>query len=205
MCRGNDTDKKMRNTFPQTPDLPIPKNKTRDIQYDVPDVPVIKQPGPKTMMANGPKLKDYQTNFITKLQPAAEKVAAELNVPAEAVLAQLAYENGWGRSSLASKYNNYGGLKTGSAWKGKSVKLPTKEKNKTETETASFRAYDTPEDYADDMITFLSKKRYKNVPGAEDSYQYALRLGLAGYHQDTPEVYADEIERIAQQIRGSMT
>jgi flagellum-specific peptidoglycan hydrolase FlgJ len=133
--------------------------------------------------------------------PAAERVAASLSVPTNAVLAQWAYESGWGNSKLAKDGNNFGGIKTGgSSWKGQKISLPSKEKDGTEIAVSSFRKYESPEAYADDFIAFLGKPRYKNVKGAESAEDYAMRLGKAGYHQDTDGKYAKQIASIAKKL-----
>jgi len=162
-----------------------------------PKPPAAPKPNPP-----GPKDMSKEQKFYYAMLPAAEKVAASLNVPVNAVLAQWALESGWGNSKLAKDANNYGGLKTGSSWKGQQVAMPTKEKDGTETITAAFRKYDSPEAYADDFIAFMGKPRYKGVKGAESAEDYAMRLGEAGYHQDTDGKYAKQVASIAKRLSG---
>ncbi len=145
-------------------------------------------------------LQDNQVEFVRRVGPAAEMVAQKLNVPVGGIISQWALESGWGKSKLAKDGHNYGGFKTGSKWGGKTMNLTTKEKNATETIKDDFRAYDTVEDFGNDAVDFLSMKRYKPVHGSKTPYDYALALGKAGYHQDTPEKYAGKIKKISERL-----
>lgn len=49
--------------------------------------------------------------FTDELIQLAQKSEADYGVPASVTLAQYAYESGWGTSGLATKYNNYFGMK----------------------------------------------------------------------------------------------
>lgn len=143
---------------------------------------------------------DKFEDFVAKFTPAAEKVARVLVVPVEAVLAQWAYESGYGQSRLSKEAHNFGGIKAGKSWKGKVLKLLTKEKDGTETEHADFRSYDSALEYADDYLALMENTRYRFVGGANTAYEFGMRLGRAGYHQDTPEKYAEALESIAQRL-----
>lgn len=202
MCTGNNTDFKVRAASSKVGNAPrvagVDVSVDPNMKNDIPE-PFL-PPQPEAPKEVNPDLEEFQRTFIEKALPAATKVANALKVPTNAVLAQLALESGWGKSTLAKKYNNFGGIKTGSSWKGKKVSLPTYEKNRSQKINADFRAYESPEEYGDDMVRILSYSRYKDVPGAEDAYEYALRLGKAGYHQDTPEEYAKTVAKIAETI-----
>jgi flagellum-specific peptidoglycan hydrolase FlgJ len=49
--------------------------------------------------------------FLEKIKPYAISIGNSIGVPYKFILAQIILETGWGKSSLASKYNNYGGIK----------------------------------------------------------------------------------------------
>lgn len=49
--------------------------------------------------------------FIDKIKPYAISIGNAIGVPYKFIIAQLCLETGYGKSSLASKYNNYGGIK----------------------------------------------------------------------------------------------
>lgn len=72
------------------------------------------------------KLSDQEKiNFINKILPSAKSIGNSIGVPPLFILAQLALESAWGRSTLTSKYNNFGGIKAVGAQH--SVVLPTTE------------------------------------------------------------------------------
>lgn len=49
--------------------------------------------------------------FINKIFPSAKVIGNKIGVPPLFILAQLALESNYGKSSLTSKYNNFGGIK----------------------------------------------------------------------------------------------
>lgn len=169
-----------------------------------PSVPVAQptQKAAPSVPQNAPSAQagDKFSSFVAKLSPAAEKVSKAMRVPVEAVLAQWAYESGYGESQLSKNSNNFGGIKAGKDWKGRVVQMITREKDRSETEMAKFRAYNSPEEYADDYLNLMGHSRYAGVSGAGDTRDFAMRLGKAGYHQDTPSKYADALEQIAKRL-----
>jgi len=56
-------------------------------------------------------LKSEQKDFINKIKPYAESIGNKIGVPPLFILAQIALESGYGKSSLTSKYYNFGGIK----------------------------------------------------------------------------------------------
>ncbi|MFT5680047.1 MAG: flagellum-specific peptidoglycan hydrolase FlgJ [Myxococcota bacterium] len=54
---------------------------------------------------------DYRGEFFLALAPGALLAAHDHQIPPSVTLAQAAQESGWGRSSLASRYNNLFGVK----------------------------------------------------------------------------------------------
>ena len=129
-----------------------------------------------------------QTLFVKKYYPIIQKEIekAGLDIDAGALTTQLALESGWGDSSLASKYNNFGGYK--STKDGlKTAPLTTreyftdKEKEKWEKDPDNtiieatgrvkgnkkeykvktpFKAFATPEEGIAAQIKLISKERY---------------------------------------------
>lgn len=103
------------------------------------------------------------------------------------VIAQAIIESRYGKSTLASKYHNYFGLKCGTAWvlTGKpSVSLKTNEEYTPGKLTAikdAFRVYpDMPSGVAG-YYDFISSKRYANLKTAVNYRQYAEYLKADGY------------------------
>jgi len=102
----------------------------------------------------------------------------------EAVLCQSAIESGWGSSLLASKYNNYFGIKAGTSWKGDYINLPTKEyvNGAYITINQKFRRYSSFTASVKDYISFLkSNARYKNVFAQKSVISQLQALQNAGY------------------------
>ena len=144
-------------------------------------------------------------DFTRDVWPHAERVAKELDVAPEALLAQAALESGWGahvmrRPDGRSSFNLFG-IKAGRSWDGASVAKSTLEfkDGVAHRELARFRAYPDVAATFDDYAKFIGgKPRYASVLGSgEDVHRFAGALQEAGYATDPH--YADKIERI---LRG---
>lgn len=113
------------------------------------------------------------------------------------IIAQAILESGWGGSTLASKYNNFFGLKCGGSWKGKSVNMATKEEYTVGTLTdirANFRVYDSIEDGVKGYFEFINYSRYANLKGVESPEEYARRIKADGYA--TSSTYVTNLMRV---------
>ena len=142
-------------------------------------------------------------SFAADVWPHAERVAGELGVAPEAVLAQAALETGWGRHVMAgrdglSSYNLFG-IKAGEGWGGDVVGQRTLEYDgdMPRQEFARFRAYSnvatTFEDYA---ALLRDNPRYSSVGGQQDDVRaFGDALQESGYATDPN--YAQKIEDIA--------
>jgi len=140
--------------------------------------------------------------FIDTLRPAAEKAAARLNLPPEALLAQAALETGWGRHVMrrtdgSSSYNLFG-IKADARWDGDRVGVSTLEyRDGVAMRTqADFRAYGSWEESFQDYVRFIEENpRYGDALRSDgDSQRYFEQLQKAGYATD-PE-YAKKISRL---------
>lgn len=113
------------------------------------------------------------------------------------IIAQAILESGWGGSTLASKYNNFFGLKCGGSWKGKSVNMATKEEYTVGTLTdirANFRVYDSIEDGVKGYFEFINYSRYSNLKGVESPEEYVRRIKADGYA--TSSTYVTNLMRV---------
>lgn len=113
------------------------------------------------------------------------------------IIAQAILESGWGGSTLASKYNNFFGLKCGGSWKGKSVNLATKEEYTVGTLTdirANFRVFDSIEDGVKGYFEFINYSRYANLKGVEEPEEYCRRIKADGYA--TSSTYVTNLMRV---------
>lgn len=110
-----------------------------------------------------------QQAFISSIVGYIKKYVKEYGYHSSAIaaiLAQAICESGWGKSTLASKYHNYFGMKCGSSWNGKSVNMQTKEEYTAGTLTsisANFRAYNSIEEGIKGYFDFIQYSRYANL------------------------------------------
>ena len=137
--------------------------------------------------------------FVRSIWPHAQRTAAELGVPAKALVAQAALETGWGRRLVGGdgSHNLFGIKATG--WKGERATTRTHEYvgGVRQTETAQFRAYASPaESFADYVRMLKQNPRYQQaLQSGGDVRRFAQALQSAGYATDPS--YAAKITAIA--------
>lgn len=123
--------------------------------------------------------------FVNIIGPIISRIAKERGYHvASPIIAQALVESKYGESSLGWKYHNYFGMKCGSAWKGKSVNLKTKEEYKVGTLTTirdNFRVYDSIEEGINGYFDFISSKRYANLKTATTPREYLEMIKADGY------------------------
>ena len=147
------------------------------------------------------RITESQTAFVSKLGPAASRVAAEAGIPASFMLGQAGHETGWGRSEIkkadGSNSFNLFGIKATGGWTGKVAEITTTEYINGEPRkvTAKFRAYDSYEDSFRDYARLVgTSPRYQAAMQNLDSAQaFATQLQKAGYATD-PQ-YAAKLSR----------
>ena len=139
--------------------------------------------------------------FVRSIWPLAQKTAAELGVPAKALVAQAALETGWGRRLVgregATSHNLFG-IKAGGRWAGEKMSAATHEfvDGVRRTERAAFRASGSASDSFADYARLLGNTRYAGARGAgDDTQRFASALQKAGYATDPN--YAAKITAIA--------
>jgi flagellar protein FlgJ len=140
--------------------------------------------------------------FARSIWPHARKAAAELGVPARALVAQAALETGWGRRLVGddrqADSHNLFGIKAGAGWRGAKVESATHEfvGGVRVNQRDSFRAYASPAESFADYVDLLSRERYAAARGTDgDVRGFASALQRAGYATDPR--YADKIAAIA--------
>ena len=142
-----------------------------------------------------------QQNFISKVYNECNKYADKYNILCSiAVTSQAILESGWGKSQLAAKYNNYFGMKCGTAWKGKSVNLSTKEEYQKDVLTSikdNFRVYDSFEEGIEGYYQFVNTNRYANLKGVTDPKTYLTNIKKDGYA--TSSKYVDNCMNVVNQ------
>lgn len=131
--------------------------------------------------------KEEQLKFIEMIANGVKKHGDKYRIYCySAVIGQAILESGWGKSTLASKYNNFFGLKCGTLWTGKSVNMLTGEEYTPGTYTtisANFRAYDNMEEGVKGYFEFLfrNRTRYNNLIGETNPYRYLEKIKEDGY------------------------
>lgn len=145
--------------------------------------------------------------FVDAIRPHAEKAAAQLGVPATALIAQAALETGWGRHMAGHKDGGSGlnlfGVKAQAGYGGASSTQQTKEyENGQWTATrASFRAYDSIGAAFDDYVGFLQNNpRYAAALRSGNVQGFARGLQQAGYATDPH--YAQKLVKLAYNIQA---
>lgn len=123
--------------------------------------------------------------FIETIAPIIQRVAKERGYKiVSPIIAQACCESAYGTSSLGYKYHNYFGMKCGSAWKGASVNMATKEEFTPGTLTSirdNFRAYSSMEEGVKGYFDFIGYSRYSNLKKATTPQQYLEYIKADGY------------------------
>ena len=138
------------------------------------------------------------SEFIEEIATYVKKYAGDYGIMVHSpIIAQAILESGWGRSTLASEYNNYFGLKCGGAWNGKSVNMATQEEYEIGVMTDirdNFRVFDSMEDGVKGYFDFINYSRYSNLKGVTDPEEYCRLIKEDGYA--TSSTYVDSLLRV---------
>lgn len=149
---------------------------------------------------------NQRAEFVQRIRPQAEQVAARLGVATESVIAQAALETGWGRSIPADSTgssNNLFGIKANSNWQGARVASLTQEHsaNGMRQVVEPFRAYRSVAESVSDYADLLgNSRRYAAVRNTgQDVHAFATALKRGGYATD-PD-YVQKIVATADSVR----
>lgn len=138
------------------------------------------------------------SEFIEQIATYVKKYAGDYGIMVHSpIIAQAILESGWGRSTLASEYHNYFGLKCGGAWNGKSVNMATQEEYEVGVMTDirdNFRVFDSMEDGVKGYFDFINYSRYSNLKGVTDPEEYCRLIKEDGYA--TSSTYVDSLVRV---------
>ena len=139
--------------------------------------------------------------FIQKVAEKVRKYAPLYGIGVHSpIIAQAIVESGWGESVLASRYNNYFGLKCGSSWKGSSVNMATREEYKPGVITNirdNFRTYEDFDAGIRGYFEFISYSRYSNLKGVTNPREYCEKIKSDGYA--TSSSYVDTLMKVIQE------
>lgn len=142
--------------------------------------------------------KEEQLKFIEMIAAGVKKHGDKYRIYCySAVIGQAILESGWGKSTLASKYNNFFGLKCGTLWKGRSVNLKTMEEYSVGKLTAiydNFRAYNSPAAGIKGYFEFIDTPRYANLKNVKDPTRYLENIKKDGYA--TSSTYVNSVSNV---------
>lgn len=122
--------------------------------------------------------------FIETIGPIIQEEAKSRGYKVcSAMIAQACIESAYNTSLLSVKYHNYFGMKCGSAWKGPSVNLATKEEYNSVLVSIrdNFRAYPDMIAGVKGYFDFISTSRYSNLKGATTAQEYLELIKKDGY------------------------
>ena len=125
-----------------------------------------------------------QKQFIETIAPIIQEEAkARGYLVCSPIIAQACLESGYNTSLLSMKYHNYFGLKCGSAWKGPSVNLATKEEYNSQLVGIrdNFRVFSDMIAGVKGYFDFISTNRYANLKSADTAEEYLKRIKADGY------------------------
>ena len=127
--------------------------------------------------------------FIGRCVEPARETQRMYGVPASVTIAQAILESGWGGSELATRANNYFGIKCAAVASPHQIgcidKATWEHLNGNDvTMTASFRRYASMRDSFLDHGLFLTKPRYAAAFKAATPDEFARRIWQAGYATD---------------------
>lgn len=137
-------------------------------------------------------------NFIQKVAEKVRKYAPMYGIMVHSpIIAQAILESGWGSSQLASKYNNYFGLKCGGSWTGGSVNMATSEEYQPGVHTNirdNFRTFEDFDAGIRGYFEFINYSRYSNLRGVIDPKEYCEKIKADGYA--TSSTYVENLMRV---------
>ena len=133
--------------------------------------------------------KTPKSDWYNWIEPLAKSVGKEFGIPWQAILVQTALETGWGTSQLATKYNNFGGVKYAGSGAPSKVKLKTGEvfDGQAVTIYSDFAAWETPYDGMRGYANFFHRnKRYATaLKYPDDPFRFIEEIKKAGYATST--------------------
>ncbi len=132
----------------------------------------------------------------------AGRIAANENLNALGITAQILFETGYGKSELSSKYNNFGGLRADKNWKGQVVDMV----NKQTKQSYQWRAYPTVSDGIKAQVDFyIDNGRYKkngvfNAKTPQDHINAVAKAGYAGGESDYVKKVNTVLETLPEKL-----
>ena len=144
-------------------------------------------------------MKPAQISFVKECLPAALSAGAAFNMNPLVILAQAAFESGWGTSDLAKGFRNYFGLTaygcSNAYWHGGKTTV------KASSYSLDFRRYDTRENSFLDFARLIRNNYRSAWQVSNDLQAYAKEIAFSPYFSelngDNRETYRHSIIQIA--------
>jgi len=133
-------------------------------------------------------MKPAQINFVKECLPAAVSAGAAFNLNPLVILAQAAFESGWGTSNLAKECRNYFGLTaygcSNAYWHGGKTTV------KASSYPLNFRRYDTRENSFLDFARLIRNNYRSAWQVSNDPQAYAKEIAYSPYISESGNVPA---------------
>ena len=145
--------------------------------------------------------------FADKYGQAAVNATAGSGIFPQTLLSQAILESRSGQSELASKHNNFFGIKADKSWTGAKAIMKTREvkDGKSIYIDSAFRKYPTAQDSFKDYVAFLTKNpRYTKagVFKAKNFNEQIDAIAKSGYATATN--YAASVKKVAANLVDSL-
>ena len=145
-------------------------------------------PAFKGWSTGGVKEKEYTPSNYVEL-PKEEKETPTWTPPSD-LIGQDALETGWGKHTVGDF--NYGNIKAGKSWQGRSKKAF----DKREKSNDAYRSYDSIDHYVQDKLRLLQDKY--GMTGNETPEQFTDKLIAGGYA--TSKTYKENVLRTIKSV-----
>lgn len=145
--------------------------------------------------------------FADKYGQAAVNATAGSGIFPETLLSQAILESRSGKSELASKHNNFFGIKADKSWTGQKVIMKTREvlKGKSVYIDSAFRKYNNPVDSFKDYVAFLQKNPRYTKAGVFKATNFNDQIdAIAKSGYATATNYATSVKKVASNIVNSI-
>ncbi len=119
--------------------------------------------------------------FFVRNAPAVRAATAGTSLFPSVVLAQMALESGFGKSTLAARYGNYFGHKASARWQGRTVTLATPHDGQKQS---AFRVYASLADCLRAHVALLRQPLYRAAQLAATPYAQVAALAKT-YAEDS--------------------
>jgi flagellum-specific peptidoglycan hydrolase FlgJ len=146
-------------------------------------------------------LTQKQKDFVASITPSAKKIGDKIGVPYKFIIAQICLESGFGRSSLTTKYFNYGGIKAKKSEPG--VELLTTEcrNGVCAKEMQRFKIFPNAETGLNaQAVVYQNRYFKKHLNKTNDAKIYATLLQSEPIKYATDLNYVSKIHRILDAI-----